>query len=213
MFLLLAFAVSSIAISIPIQPAQAQATMKTYAISDAIPNPIGLGESTLLKVGISQAAPSASFGWTGITITVVAPDGTTETLGPFTTDSTGSTYTTYTPDQVGTYNLTTNRPAANRSQSTFTDSERGKLSLPAQYCWQATNQATGCNPRTNTIAIPGHSLPTEYWSRPIDPQLREWYSISGNWVARPDNSLALYQDDAPDTAHVLWAQPHTAKAV
>ena len=23
---------------------------------------------------------------------------------------------------------------------------------------------------------PGHALPTEYWSRPIDPQLREWYT-------------------------------------
>ena len=56
---------------------------------------------------------------------------------------------------------------------------------------------------------PGHGLPTEYWSRPIDPQLREWYSISGNWVARPDNSLALYNDDAPETAHALWAHPIT----
>ena len=58
-------------------------------------------------------------------------------------------------------------------------------------------------------SYPGHSLPTEYWSRPIDPQLREWYSISGNWVARPDNSLALYNDDAPETAHALWAKDLT----
>jgi hypothetical protein len=57
-------------------------TMKTYAIADAIPNPIGLGESTLLKCGISEAAYSASLGWSGITITVVDPDGKTETLGP-----------------------------------------------------------------------------------------------------------------------------------
>ena len=54
---------------------------------------------------------------------------------------------------------------------------------------------------------PGHALPTEYWNRPIDPQLREWYSISGNWVTRPENSLALYNDDAPETAHTLWANP------
>ncbi len=60
-----------------------------------------------------------------------------------------------------------------------------------------------------SLSYPGHSLPTEYWSRPIDPQLREWYSISGNWVARPDNSLALYNDDAPESAHVLWAKELT----
>ena len=33
--------------------------------------------------------------------------------------------------------------------------------------------------------------------------------ISGNWVVRPDNSLALYNDDAPETAHVLWANQLT----
>ncbi len=60
-----------------------------------------------------------------------------------------------------------------------------------------------------SLSYPGHTLPTEYWSRPIDPQLREWYSISGNWVARPDNSLVLYNDDAPESAHVLWAKELT----
>ena len=55
---------------------------------------------------------------------------------------------------------------------------------------------------------PGHALPTEYWSRPIDPQLREWYSISGNWVERPLNSFVQYQDNAPETPHILWATPY-----
>jgi hypothetical protein len=58
-------------------------------------------------------------------------------------------------------------------------------------------------------AYPGQPLPTEYWSRPIDPQLREWFSIAGNWVERPSNSYSPYNDDAPETAHVLWAQQLT----
>ena len=107
--ILMAFVVSTIA-AVPIQPAEAAATMKTYPIVDAIPNPVGVGQETLLKCGISEAAPSASYGWSGITITVTKPDGTTETLGPFTTDSTGATYTTYVPDQTGNYTITTNFP-------------------------------------------------------------------------------------------------------
>ncbi len=107
--ILAAFIVSTIA-AIPIKPAEAAATMKTYPIVDAIPNPVGVGQETLLKCGISEAAPSASYGWSGITITVTKPDGTTETLGPFTTDSTGSTYTTYVPTQIGNYTITTNFP-------------------------------------------------------------------------------------------------------
>jgi hypothetical protein len=194
---------------INIQPTTAQTTMKTYPISDAIPNPIGLGESTLLKCGISQPAPSASYGWSGITITVVKPDGHTETLGPVTTDSTGSTYISYTPDQVGTYNLTTNVPQQT-FPITYTDSERGATITAGTVLLASTASSTLVVTETSTKqAYPAASLPTDYWSRPIDPQLREWYSISGNWVARPDNSIALYNDNAPETAHILWNQPYT----
>ncbi len=203
--------VASVITSIPLMNlnVQAQVTMKTYPVSDAIPNPIGLGETTLLKMGISQAAPSASYGWSGITITVVKPDNTTQTLGPFTTDSTGSTYTPFVPDQVGTYTLTTNFPQQT-FPITFVDSERG-ITITAGTILLASNKTSTLvvTQEATKTAYPGHALPTEYWSRPIDPQLREWYTISGNWVARPDNSLALYNDYAPNTAHVLWANPYT----
>ena len=203
--LLFALAVGTIA-TLQTTNVQAETTMKTYAISDAIPNPIGLGESTLLKCGISQAAANATSGWSGITITVTKPDGTTETLGPFTTDSTGSTYTRYTPDQVGNYTLTTNVPNQTVTM-TYLDNERGQYIYAGTVLLASTANCTlevTSEPTQQTY--PGHALPSEYWSRPIDPQLREWYSISGNWVSRPDNSVALYNDYAPETAHVLWAQ-------
>ena len=93
-FLIFAF-LTSVVSSVHISPANAQAeiTQKTYAIVDAIPNPTGVGQATLLKFGISQALGSADLKWIGITMTITAPDGTTETLGPFSTDSTGSSFT------------------------------------------------------------------------------------------------------------------------
>ncbi len=202
--ILAAFLVSTIA-AVPIQPAEAAVTMKTYPIVDAIPNPVGVGQETLLKCGISEALPSASYGWSGITFTVTKPDGTTETLGPFTTDSTGSTYTTYVPNQVGNYTITTNFP---NNTYPITATPMGRTA-PIQ---QGTIMLASSKSMTLEViesvdvqSYPGHALPTEYWSRPIDPQLREWYSISGNWVERTPNSIALYQDNAPDTPHVLWA--------
>jgi hypothetical protein len=207
--LLVIFAIS-IVTSIPMinNTAQAASTLTTYAVADAIPNPIGLGETTLLKCGVSEAAPSASYGWSGITMTVTKPDGTSETLGPFTTDSTGSTYTLYTPTQVGNYTITTNFPN-NTVPIAFTPSERGYL-IPSGTVLLASTATATLVVLAEPIAqvYPGHSLPTEYWSRPIDPQLREWYSISGNWVQRPDNSFVTYQDDAPETAHMLWSTPY-----
>ena len=205
--ILVAFLVSTIA-AIPIQPAKAAATMKTYAIADAIPNPIGLGESTLLKCGISEAAPSASYGWSGITFTIIKPDGTTETLGPFTTDSTGSGYTTYTPDQVGNYTITTNVPNQTyplrtlvSGRTVYTEAGTILLASTKTVILEVLNEPAA-------QVYPGHALPTEYWSRPIDPQLREWYSISGNWVEKPFNSLVTYQDNSPETPHINWATPY-----
>ncbi len=93
--LLIAAFIASIAAVMPIPQVQAQTTptLVTYPIIDAIPNPIGVGQVTLLKTGILQQIAGALNGWTGITITVTKPDGTTQTLGPFKTDSTGSTFT------------------------------------------------------------------------------------------------------------------------
>ncbi len=210
MALLFVFALSVVTavplMSIP--SASAADAQKTYAVSDAIPNPVGVGEQTLLKAGISQAAPSASYGWTGITITVVTPSGQTETLGPLTTDSTGSTYALYTPHEAGVYNLTTHVPEQTIPIN-FTDSERGQFYIAGTKLAASEASSQLIVTEEPSAVYPGHALPTEYWSRPVDPQLREWFSISGNWVARPDNSLALYNDEAPETAHMLWAKPLT----
>ena len=73
-----------------------QPSLKTYAIIDAVPNPVGVGEEMLIRTGIIQATGDASYGWTGITVIVTKPDGTNQTLGPFTTDSTGATFTQFT---------------------------------------------------------------------------------------------------------------------
>ncbi|HSV48822.1 MAG TPA: hypothetical protein VLH35_00775, partial [Candidatus Acidoferrales bacterium] len=205
--LLVVFALSVVT-AIPLAT-QAATSMKTYAISDAIPNIIGLGEDTLLKCGITEALQSQAYGWTGITIKVVAPDGSTETLGPFKTDSTGSTYTNYSPDQIGTYTVTTFFPQQTMPVNTTVNERNGMIILEGTIMLASNKTSTFTVTEEPSKQYPGHSLPTEYWSRPIDPQLREWFSISGNWVARPDNSVVDYNADAPETAHVLWAKQLT----
>jgi hypothetical protein len=188
--------------------AQTAPSQKTYAIADAIPNTIGLGESTLLKCGITEALESADLGWTGITIKVVAPDGTSQTLGPFKTDSTGSTFTQYTPTQVGNYTTTTYFPQQ-AQPTTFFNMERGSMTFAGTIMLASNKTFTFQVTEEPSKQYPGHALPTEYWTRPIDPQLREWFSISGNWVTRSDNAIAPFNEDAPETAHVLWAKDLT----
>ena len=135
MLLILSFAVSIIMTS-PTTKAQAAPTQKTYAFVEAVPNPVGVGQQVEIRFGILQALPDIYSAWTGMTVTVVKPNGDKVTLGPFKSDATGGTTTYYTPDQVGTYKLTTNFPQQTMPADMF-DMERGAF-IPKGTVMQAS---------------------------------------------------------------------------
>jgi hypothetical protein len=163
----------------------------------------------LIRFGILQQLPSVEDGYAGLTVSITRPDNTTETLGPITTDSTGGTARLYTPNQVGTYKLKLNFPEQTWVWGAFFNLEGGNMIFDGTVMQASTSDTINLVVQQEPLpSYPGHPLPAEYWTRPIDPQLREWAPIAGNWVARPDNSLAD-DNDAPETAHVLWAKPLT----
>jgi len=206
--LLLLFA-ASISMTFPVTQAQVPSSMKTYAFVEAVPNPVGQGQPTIIRFGILQALASVYDGWTGITVTVVKPNNDTETLGPYTTDSTGGSITSYTPDQVGTYKLTTHFPEQPMPTDMY-DLERGAFIPQGTVMEASTSETIDLVVQSEPLPVyPTQPLPEYYWSRPVDPQLRTWYTITGNWVNRPKNDVALYNDYAPETAHVLWSKPLT----
>ncbi|MCW4054031.1 MAG: hypothetical protein NWE84_03810, partial [Candidatus Bathyarchaeota archaeon] len=198
LLVILAMAISLFAVPAEKQYAAAQTT--TYAYIGAVPNPVGVNQEVLLHIGITQQLNSAELGWDDLTVTVTRPDNTTETLGPYRTDSTGGTGDVYIPTMEGIYKLQTHFPAQNATDfwgavTTYAASDSFILELVVQA--------------DQIPYYPPHALPTEYWTRPIDAQLREWYPIAGSWLEEPDEMIALGNDDAPETAHILWTRPHT----
>jgi outer membrane protein assembly factor BamB len=196
-FLMLAMAISLVALP----NASAQTATKTYAFIGATPNPVGVGQEVLLHVGISQQTPSTYLSWTGLSVTITDPDGHVTTLSDIKTDATGGTGKIFTPDIVGTYQLQTHFPAQEMSGTQYAASDSEVIELvvqaePVPY-W------------------PGIPLPTEYWTRPINAQFFEWATIAGNWL-RPAGSYTMppipkyhpYNDDAPETAHILWTKQY-----
>jgi hypothetical protein len=185
---------------------QAQGTKATYAFIGAVPNPVGVGQEVLLHVGIPDATARPQEGWTGITVTVTRPDGTKQTLGPFETDTTGGTGTVYIPTMVGTYQLQSHFP-----EQVATVTTQG---IPAGTIFKASDSPIlELTVQEEPITYyPGSPLPTEYWTRPINAQHREWSVISANWLVPtpilPNTNLfAPYNNDAPESAHILWTRP------
>jgi len=194
-------------------PTASAGTKQTYPVIGATPNPVGVGQETLILIGITDATSSDLYGWTGLTVKVTKPDGTIETLnngGPgYRTDSTGLTGVVYTPSTVGNYTLQLHFPeqvTAVGSGGFF------GVTIPPGTTMLASDSIviTLVVQQERTATQPGYPLPTEYWSRPVDDQLREWSSIDGNWLQTPPNFLAFGNALAPDSAHILWTTPLTS---
>jgi outer membrane protein assembly factor BamB len=176
----------------------------TYPFIGATPNPVGVGQDVLLHVGITQQLSLVQYGWEGLTVTVTKPDGTTATLGPFKTDSTGGTGAVYKPDVVGNYTLQTHFPEQ-RMPSSVAGGGFNYFGVPVNTTMLASDSAklTLVVQQDPIQYYPGVPLPTGYWTRPINAQLREWYSVSGSsWMSNEYN-------DAPESPHVLWTKPLT----
>jgi len=203
LFLMFAMAVSLFALP----TANAQGTRATYAYIGAVPNPVGVGQEVLLHVGITQQLTNVAMGWDDLSVTITRPDGTTETLTGIKTDSTGGTGRVYVPTMVGNYTLQTHFP----EQVTTNDKRAGGTPVGAVMQASDSEKLTLIVREEQVNVYPGHPLPTEYWTRPINAQFREWYTISGSWLRASSSigALAPGNEEAPDTPHILWTKPLT----
>ena len=183
--LLIPIAISSI-------PNANASTYTSYPFLGAMPNPIGVGQEVLLHVGALTALQTASDGWEGLKVVITKPDNSTITLNAPKTDSTGGTGLIFIPDQIGTYYMYTDFPNQTYRNNVYQPAKSDILELVVQ-----------ADPIEYYPAFP---LPEEYWTRPIDAQIREWYSIAGHWLRAPEGFYAPY-NDGPTTAHILWTRP------
>jgi hypothetical protein len=146
--------------------------------------------------------------FTGFTVAVTKPDGTTETKGPYTADSTSAGWFTYTPTQTGVYRFQTNFPGQWINSSGL---ERWyKPSTSPAIEGDLTVQQ---EPIQN---LPNNPLPTSYWTHPINSENKGWNSIADNWLMvgydytsrtfTISSAFAPYTS-APNSAHILWKMP------
>jgi hypothetical protein len=177
-------------------------TWATVAYLGATPNPVGVGQEVLLHIGITQHLGLYTMGWEDLSVTITKPDGTTQMLTGVRTDSTGGTGRIFVPPVEGNYTLQSHFP-----EQQTTDTNRAAGAPIGTIMLASDSRKITLVVQTDPIPYyPGNPLPTEYWTRPIDAQLHEWSPISANWVDEPSNLNALYNDDAPETAHILWTK-------
>ena len=183
-------------------------SIPTFAFIAVAPSTIGVGQQLSVIFWLDSAPPTANIGygdrWGNVTVKVTKPDGTAETLGPFTSDDTGGLYTSYTPTIVGNYTfqmsfggqtLAGNNPAPGTPNAYIGDYFQPSQSSAVQVKVQE-------DPISRLSTAP---LPTDYWARPINAENKDWYSISGNWLFSHNvGGDFKATTSGPETSHIVW---------
>ncbi len=169
------------------------------------PNPVGIGQPILVNVW-TVPGPSFVRYFTDLKVTLTKPDGSTEEVvfDTFRADSTG--YFEHVVDQAGTWKIKLDIPgqffpAGNytmpegTSQAGYTDSYTRSL----YYKPASTAEQTLIVQEDMVPSWPMSSLPTDYWTRPVPPEHREWWTIAGNYPWRGPSGGPIWDELYPNT--------------
>jgi len=209
MLMILSFAASMIAVPNAVAQTERRVdrSVVTYPFVDAVPMKAGVGQPVLINWGLLNFLSTFNDGF-NVTLQITYPNGkvTEEKAKTWSTGTVGRKMSFMEP---GNYTL----QAVYKNETIVTRSTSG-TGANQIITYTHTNYLSS---ESNNVTLqiiegywkvdhPGHTLPEEYWTRPVDSQLREWYSIMGSWEVRPNNLFAPW-NDAPESAHILWNMP------
>jgi hypothetical protein len=207
-----------------------QVTVKATAYLSFRPNPVGENQTFLVNVWLTPASHAARY-FTDYEITIQKPSGATEVIKVDSYRADTTAWFEYIADEVGVWKLKFDFkggyfPAGNYStefgavmygQATTFSFPQSTYYTPSSTDWQelVVQEAP-------VASWPGAPLPTDYWTRPISPENREWWWIAGHFpwrgpgggAAWPENTNIYWANgdryrftpwvQAPNTAHVVW---------
>jgi len=238
LFLVLIMAFAIPLVTLPLANAHTPAVqLTTNAYIVALPDPVGVGQSTLIYMWLNRvfgyypagetsgiiayAAVNNDYRFHNYKLTITPPNGTATTI-TFDTiqDTTSNQGYRFTPTVAGTYTLKFDFPG--QDVNTYSHHPRSVMVndtyLPSSATTTLTVQADPI------LTYPdSYPLPQEYWTRPIYGENPDWWSISSNWLGTGapgyqgisssynlgGNGQIWYAGDTvgPLTSHIMWTHP------
>ncbi|XHH08032.1 MAG: PQQ-binding-like beta-propeller repeat protein [Candidatus Bathyarchaeia archaeon] len=202
-------------------------TVDTIAYLSFTPNPVGVGQNILVNIWFQPPIHVSRY-LSGLEVTITDPSGNTEVIGPIDTYAGDATsWFEYPVDEEGTWTLEFDFPGGYFPAGNYTYVQSGttrtvSFSQSVYYEPANTGEQELVVQEEQVYSWPESQLPTDYWTRPISPENREWWVIGGN---SPFNSVGggteweeLYPDTniyasnykftpwvtGPESAHIVW---------
>ncbi len=202
----------------------------TWTYLTVSPHVVGIGQQ-LLVVVFSNSVPPTAGGAYGdrfiFYVDVTLPDETTKTLGPITSDPVGAGYTSYVPEQVGTYTFVArmvNATMTGLPLNPYVTAQPGTDYINDIYVASTSDSLTITVQNDPIDGWTETPLPSEYWTRPINSANRDWWQVTGNWlggaaqtangvVPLAGQSTRFSYGQAPESAHIVWTKPYFAGGI
>jgi WD40 repeat protein len=189
----------------------------TFTYLSFRPNPVGVNQTLLINFWITPPMPQPGILARGYTVEITDPDGHVETLGPFDSiQADSSSWTEWTPKTIGTYEIKVIYPGQTipigTPYQTYTVGSPFDRFTTEEYIY-GPSESPVAEVVVQAEQLPGYTatpLPTEYWSRPISIENREWSTLLGDWVQSGNSAGAHSYNQpyggAPGSAHIYWVK-------
>ncbi len=189
-------------------------TVKVTPYLSFRPNPVGLGQTFLVNVWTSPA-PGVNRLWLDLKVTITKPDGTQDVITTNSYLHDGTSWFEYVASQLGEWKL--------------------KFDFPGNYFPTLGLYAQPASTAEQILTVqeawikswPGSPLPTDYWTRPVQYENREWWPILGDWPWYGPGQGTMWDElypntnrywsanyrftpwvQGPSSAHIVWKRPH-----
>jgi hypothetical protein len=200
-------------------------TLDKIAYMSFRPNPVGVGQSVLVNIWTTPGAHHSIY-MHDYKVTIQDPAGNeySSVMDSYLGDC--SAWFEFVPDIPGTWRLKFESPGTYIPAGTYIDrpgatGPAGTREINFSYSIYYKPSETDWQELTvqedMVYSWPPSDLPTDYWTRPVNPINREWWEILGSypWTGAYyyPNGRVLYGQamygytayvQAPNTAHIAW---------
>ena len=169
------------------------------------PGVVGLGQIILVNL-FNTPAPNANRNFANLKVTITKPDGTQDVLTMDSYVADGTAWFEYIVDQLGTWKFKQDFPGIYFPAGRYLDgyiinaTSGGSLYTESVYYTPATSREMNITVQQDAVySWPAAPLPTDYWTRPVPYENREWAQISGDFPWRGPSGGTTWDQLYPDT--------------
>ncbi len=183
--------------------------IKTHAFLSFRPTTVGKGQTFLVNMWLNPAMHASRY-MKNYKVTITKPNGDVDVkiMDSFRADTTA--YFEYVADQVGEWKLKFEFPGGYFPAGIYTPAPGAVYgTTPATFTQSCYYEPSSTKEQILTVqegivySWPEAPLPTDYWTRPISLENREWWKIAGNYPGTgyqgSTTTQAIWDELYPDT--------------